>query len=49
MGFRCTVGKSISEHKYIDKVAFTGSTFVARRIKEAALAAKSNLKGRYSS
>ena len=41
-GFGSTVGKDISEHKDIDKVAFTGSTFVARRIMEAA--AKSNLK-----
>jgi aldehyde dehydrogenase (NAD+) len=37
-----TVGMAISEHMQIDKVAFTGSTFVGRQIMEAA--AKSNLK-----
>ena len=41
-GFGNTVGKAISEHMRIDKVAFTGSTFVGRRIMEAA--ARSNLK-----
>jgi aldehyde dehydrogenase (NAD+) len=41
-GFGSTVGKVISEHMGIDKVAFTGSTFVGRRIMEAA--ARSNLK-----
>jgi aldehyde dehydrogenase (NAD+) len=41
-GFGSTVGKAISEHMGIDKIAFTGSTFVGRRIMEAA--ARSNLK-----
>ncbi len=41
-GFGHIVGQAISEHMGIDKVAFTGSTLVGRRIMEAA--AKSNLK-----
>jgi aldehyde dehydrogenase (NAD+) len=36
------IGMAISEHMQIDKVAFTGSTFVGRQVMEAA--AKSNLK-----
>jgi aldehyde dehydrogenase (NAD+) len=41
-GYGNTVGQAISEHMYIDKVAFTGSTLVGRKVMEAA--AKSNLK-----
>ena len=41
-GYGQTVGQAISEHMGIDKVAFTGSTLVGRKIMEAA--AKSNLK-----
>jgi aldehyde dehydrogenase (NAD+) len=41
-GYGHTVGLAISEHMQIDKVAFTGSTLVGRKIMEAA--AKSNLK-----
>src|ERR1700760_1442569 len=41
-GYGETVGMAISEHMQIDKVVFTGSTFVGRRIMEAA--ARSNLK-----
>jgi len=41
-GYGHVVGQSISEHQHIDKVAFTGSTLVGRKIMEAA--AKSNLK-----
>jgi aldehyde dehydrogenase (NAD+) len=41
-GYGNTVGAAISEHMDIDKVAFTGSTLVGRKIMEAA--AKSNLK-----
>ncbi|KAH9991002.1 aldehyde dehydrogenase domain-containing protein [Russula vinacea] len=41
-GYGHTVGLAISEHMKIDKVAFTGSTLVGRKIMEAA--AKSNLK-----
>ncbi|KAI0246873.1 aldehyde dehydrogenase [Lactifluus subvellereus] len=41
-GYGNTVGQAISEHMNIDKVAFTGSTLVGRKIMEAA--AKSNLK-----
>jgi aldehyde dehydrogenase (NAD+) len=41
-GYGNTVGQAISEHMKIDKVAFTGSTLVGRKIMEAA--AKSNLK-----
>ena len=41
-GYGPTVGQAISEHMGIDKVAFTGSTLVGRKIMEAA--AKSNLK-----
>jgi aldehyde dehydrogenase (NAD+) len=41
-GYGNTVGQAISEHMRIDKVAFTGSTLVGRKIMEAA--AKSNLK-----
>ena len=41
-GLGNTVGKAISEDMNINKVAFTGSTFVGRRIMEAA--ARSNLK-----
>jgi aldehyde dehydrogenase (NAD+) len=42
VGYGNTVGVAISEHMKIDKVAFTGSTAVGRKIMEAA--AKSNLK-----
>jgi len=42
VGYGNTVGQAISEHRGIDKVAFTGSTLVGRKIMEAA--AKSNLK-----
>jgi aldehyde dehydrogenase (NAD+) len=41
-GYGNTVGQSISEHMDIEKVAFTGSTLVGRKVMEAA--AKSNLK-----
>ncbi|KAF5319776.1 hypothetical protein D9611_012889 [Ephemerocybe angulata] len=41
-GYGHTVGAAISSHMKIDKVAFTGSTLVGRKIMEAA--AKSNLK-----
>ena len=41
-GYGDTVGQAISEHMGIDKIAFTGSTLVGRKIMEAA--AKSNLK-----
>ena len=41
-GYGQTVGQSISEHPLIEKVAFTGSTLVGRKVMEAA--AKSNLK-----
>jgi aldehyde dehydrogenase (NAD+) len=41
-GYGPTVGQAISEHMGIEKVAFTGSTLVGRKIMEAA--AKSNLK-----
>lgn len=41
-GYGQTVGNALSSHPHIDKVAFTGSTAVGRKIMEAA--AKSNLK-----
>lgn len=41
-GYGNTVGAAISSHQLIEKVAFTGSTLVGRKIMEAA--AKSNLK-----
>lgn len=41
-GYGNTVGNAISSHMKIDKVAFTGSTIVGRKIMENA--AKSNLK-----
>jgi len=41
-GYGHTVGNAISEHQGIDKIAFTGSTVVGRKIME--MAAKSNLK-----
>ncbi|KAG6840184.1 hypothetical protein C0991_008382, partial [Blastosporella zonata] len=41
-GYGHTVGAAISSHLDIDKVAFTGSTLVGRKVMEAA--AKSNLK-----
>lgn len=41
-GYGPTAGAAISEHRDIDKVAFTGSTLVGRRVMEAG--AKSNLK-----
>jgi aldehyde dehydrogenase (NAD+) len=42
VGYGKTAGVAISEHMQIDKVAFTGSTVVGRKIMEAA--ARSNLK-----
>ncbi|KAF7320219.1 Aldehyde dehydrogenase [Mycena kentingensis (nom. inval.)] len=42
VGYGQTVGQAISEHMGIEKVAFTGSTLVGRKVMEAA--AKSNLK-----
>jgi hypothetical protein len=42
VGYGNTVGQAISEHMEIDKVAFTGSVLVGRKVMEAA--AKSNLK-----
>ncbi|KAF8269931.1 aldehyde dehydrogenase domain-containing protein [Lactarius quietus] len=41
-GYGNTVGEAISEHMGIDKIAFTGSTLVGRKIMAAS--AKSNLK-----
>ncbi|KAJ7292669.1 aldehyde dehydrogenase [Mycena rebaudengoi] len=41
-GYGATVGAAISSHMKIEKIAFTGSTIVGRKIMEAA--AKSNLK-----
>ena len=41
-GYGNTAGQAISQHKGIEKVAFTGSTITGRKIMEAA--AKSNLK-----
>ncbi|EKM77472.1 hypothetical protein AGABI1DRAFT_86450 [Agaricus bisporus var. burnettii JB137-S8] len=41
-GYGSTTGQAISSHMKIDKVAFTGSTLVGRKVMEAA--AKSNLK-----
>ncbi|EMD41318.1 hypothetical protein CERSUDRAFT_78973 [Gelatoporia subvermispora B] len=41
-GYGSTVGQAIAEHMHIEKVAFTGSTLVGRKVMEAA--AKSNLK-----
>ncbi|KAG5635559.1 hypothetical protein H0H81_010860 [Sphagnurus paluster] len=41
-GYGQTVGAAISEHPHIEKVSFTGSTLVGRKVMEAA--AKSNLK-----
>ncbi|KAF9526799.1 aldehyde dehydrogenase [Crepidotus variabilis] len=41
-GYGNTVGAAIASHMKIDKVAFTGSTLVGRKVMEAA--AKSNLK-----
>jgi aldehyde dehydrogenase (NAD+) len=41
-GYGHTVGAAIAEHMDVDKVAFTGSTLVGRKIMEAA--AKTNLK-----
>jgi len=41
-GYGNTLGQAISEHPDIEKVAFTGSTLVGRKVMEAA--AKSNLK-----
>jgi aldehyde dehydrogenase (NAD+) len=41
-GYGPTVGHAISHHMHIEKVAFTGSTLVGRKIMEAA--AKTNLK-----
>ena len=42
VGYGNTVGQAISEHRGIEKIAFTGSTLVGRKIMEAS--AKSNLK-----
>jgi aldehyde dehydrogenase (NAD+) len=41
-GYGNTVGQAITHHMHIEKVAFTGSTLVGRKVMEAA--AKSNLK-----
>ena len=41
-GYGHIVGNAISHHMHIEKVAFTGSTLVGRRVLEAA--AKTNLK-----
>lgn len=41
-GYGNTVGQALSEHHGIDKISFTGSTAVGRRIAEAS--AKTNLK-----
>ncbi|KAK7049893.1 hypothetical protein VNI00_005323 [Paramarasmius palmivorus] len=41
-GYGNTVGNAIASHMHIEKVAFTGSTLVGRKVMEAA--AKSNLK-----
>ena len=41
-GYGETVGRAVSEHMGIDKVAFTGSTLAGRKVMEAA--ARSNLK-----
>ena len=41
-GYGATVGQAISEHYGIDKVAFTGSTLVGRKIAKAS--AETNLK-----
>jgi aldehyde dehydrogenase (NAD+) len=41
-GYGPTAGAAISSHMKIEKVAFTGSTIVGRKVMEAA--AKSNLK-----
>jgi len=41
-GYGNTAGQAITEHPGIDKVAFTGSTLVGRKVMEAA--ARSNLK-----
>ncbi|KAI9062269.1 aldehyde dehydrogenase [Trametes sanguinea] len=41
-GYGQTVGQALAEHKGVEKIAFTGSTLVGRKIMEAA--AKSNLK-----
>ncbi|TFY75476.1 hypothetical protein EWM64_g8537 [Hericium alpestre] len=42
VGYGSTVGSAIAGHPLIDKVAFTGSTLIGRKVMEAA--AKSNLK-----
>ena len=42
VGYGNTVGRAISEHPGIEKVAFTGSTVTGRKIMEAS--ARSNLK-----
>ncbi|THH09718.1 hypothetical protein EW146_g8603 [Bondarzewia mesenterica] len=42
VGYGTTVGQALSSHMKIEKIAFTGSTLVGRKIMEAA--AKSNLK-----
>lgn len=41
-GYGNTVGQSLAEHFGVDKVAFTGSTLIGRKITKAA--ADSNLK-----
>ena len=41
-GYGSTVGHAISHHMHIEKVAFTGSTLVGRKVLEAS--AKTNLK-----
>jgi aldehyde dehydrogenase (NAD+) len=42
VGYGNTAGAAISAHMHIEKVAFTGSTLVGRKVMESA--AKSNLK-----
>jgi aldehyde dehydrogenase (NAD+) len=41
-GYGATAGNALSSHPRIEKIAFTGSTLVGRKVMEAA--AKSNLK-----
>lgn len=41
-GYGSVVGQALAEHRDVDKISFTGSTFVGRKIMEAS--GKSNLK-----